>query len=148
MSIDEKNNSKCKNNDLTEIKELLQDPKEDLQKSEIPKKTESSAEKNEIQNVKTAENQIKEVEKIDKNELPQLIKNNDEESNESITKLIAKDQDKSIKKKDWSTWSSQEKILFYEIIANGENYSSLQKLFKKMNFVNFIFYIFLIDYWN
>lgn len=37
------------------------------------------------------------------------------------------------RKKDWRSWSSQEKIHFYEIIANGGNYSSLQKLFKTMN---------------
>jgi hypothetical protein len=37
------------------------------------------------------------------------------------------------KKKDWKSWSPQEKELFYEAIANGGNYSSLQKLFKNMN---------------
>lgn len=40
------------------------------------------------------------------------------------------------KKKDWKSWSSQEKELFYEAIANGGNYSSLQKLFKNMNNVS------------
>jgi hypothetical protein len=48
------------------------------------------------------------------------------------------------KKKDWKSWSLQEKELFYEAIANGGNYSSLQKLFKNMNdvikFYNFIFH--------
>jgi len=41
------------------------------------------------------------------------------------------------KKKEWKSWSSQEKELFYEAIANGVNYSSLQKLFKNMNNVKF-----------
>ncbi len=139
MSIDQKNNSKCKNNELNDINPLIPESKADDQKPEIAKKTESSDEKNENENNILAENQIKEVEKSDKNELPQLIKNNEEESND----LIAKDPEKNNKKKDWSTWSSQEKILFYEIIANGGNYSSLQKLFKKMNFVSKFFYSFL-----
>ncbi len=41
------------------------------------------------------------------------------------------------KKKDWKSWSSQEKELFYEAIANGGNYTSLQKLFKTMNDVRY-----------
>jgi hypothetical protein len=44
------------------------------------------------------------------------------------------DNDESTKKKkDWISWSLNEKLLFYEAIANGANYSSLQKLFKNMN---------------
>jgi hypothetical protein len=39
-------------------------------------------------------------------------------------------------KRNWKSWSPQEKFLFYEIIANGGNYSSLQKLFKTMNDVS------------
>lgn len=47
------------------------------------------------------------------------------------------------KKKEWISWSTQEKELFYEAIANGGNYSSLQKLFKNMNDVkNYLLYIF------
>ena len=42
----------------------------------------------------------------------------------------------SKKKKEWKSWSPQEKILFYEIIANGGNYGSLQKLFKTVNDVS------------
>ena len=41
------------------------------------------------------------------------------------------------RKKDWKSWSSTEKELFYEAIANGANYCSLQKLFKNMNDVNY-----------
>jgi hypothetical protein len=48
------------------------------------------------------------------------------------------DNDKK-KKKDWKSWSSQEKELFYEAIANGGCASSLQKLFKGMNDVKLIF---------
>jgi len=43
------------------------------------------------------------------------------------------------KKKDWKSWSLQEKELFYEAIAYGGNYSSLQKLFRNMNDVFFYF---------
>ena len=55
----------------------------------------------------------------------------------------SKEEETSIKKekqpqrkKEWKSWSSQEKLMFYELIANGGNYSSLQKLFKTMNDVN------------
>ena len=41
-------------------------------------------------------------------------------------------------KRNWKSWSPQEKMLFYEIIANVVNYSSLQKLFKTMNNVSLI----------
>jgi hypothetical protein len=44
---------------------------------------------------------------------------------------------KGKKKKDWKSWCLNEKLLFYEAIANGDNYSSLQKLFKNMNDVIF-----------
>ena len=46
------------------------------------------------------------------------------------------------RKKEWKSWSSQEKLMFYELIANGGNYSSLQKLFKTMNDVKFFFNFF------
>jgi hypothetical protein len=51
------------------------------------------------------------------------IENNENDLEESYKK----------KKKDWKSWSSAEKELFYEAIANGGNYTSLQKLFKTMN---------------
>lgn len=41
------------------------------------------------------------------------------------------------KKKEWKSWSLSEKELFYEAIANGANYTSLQKLFKNMNDVRY-----------
>lgn len=55
---------------------------------------------------------------------------------------VKSDSGSKKRKKDWRSWSPQEKILFYEIIANGGNYTSLQKLFKTINDVRiFIFYI-------
>ena len=55
----------------------------------------------------------------------------------------SKENLKEIKeKRNWKSWSPQEKILFYEIIANGGNYSSLQKLFKTMNDVRIFLIIF------
>ena len=58
-----------------------------------------------------------------------------------ISPSNSKENLKEIKeKRNWKSWSPQEKILFYEIIANGGNYSSLQKLFKTMNDVRFYYY--------
>ena len=65
-----------------------------------------------------------------------------EESQVSPTNSKKKEKEnlKEIKeKRNWKSWSPQEKILFYEIIANGGNYSSLQKLFKTMNDVRILF---------
>ena len=60
-----------------------------------------------------------------------------------ISPSNSKENLKEIKeKRNWKSWSPQEKILFYEIIANGGNYSSLQKLFKTMNDVRFFLLIF------
>lgn len=47
------------------------------------------------------------------------------------------DLEQKKRKKEWKSWSLNEKLLFYEIIANGANHSSLQKLFKNMTDVNF-----------
>lgn len=58
-------------------------------------------------------------------------KNNMDEPQNSLSNLKENKE-----KRNWKSWSLQEKILFYEIIANGGNYSSLQKLFKKMNDVS------------
>ena len=65
------------------------------------------------------------------------------------TENYKKEENKKIKekqpqrKKEWKSWSSQEKLMFYELIANGGNYSSLQKLFKTMNDVKIFFIIFI-----
>ena len=62
------------------------------------------------------------------------------------TENYKKEENKKIKekqpqrKKEWKSWSSQEKLMFYELIANGGNYSSLQKLFKTMNDVKINLY--------
>ena len=58
-------------------------------------------------------------------------KNNMDEPQNTLSNLKENKE-----KRNWKSWSLQEKILFYEIIANGGNYSSLQKLFKKMNDVS------------
>lgn len=74
---------------------------------------------------------------IEKNEIT-AEKNDDQNKNEEIKN----EEDPQIavctskEKRNWKSWSPQEKILFYEIIANGGNYSSLQKLFKTMNNVS------------
>lgn len=74
---------------------------------------------------------------IEKNEIP-AEKNDDQNKTEEIKN----EEDPQIavcnskEKRNWKSWSPQEKILFYEIIANGGNYSSLQKLFKTMNNVS------------
>ena len=68
-----------------------------------------------------------------------------------ISPSNSKENLKEIKeKRNWKSWSPQEKILFYEIIANGGNYSSLQKLFKTMNDVSFFinFKLIFLENWN
>jgi hypothetical protein len=70
---------------------------------------------------------------------PSLVNlNNEEFKNQEIDNFTFDDQegdndDSTKKKKDWISWSLNEKLLFYEAIANGANYTSLQKLFKNMN---------------
>ncbi len=64
--------------------------------------------------------------------IPPKNSNFKESDNSDLNFDKEKEEDKK-KKKDWKSWSPQEKELFYEAIANGGNYSSLQKLFKTMN---------------
>jgi hypothetical protein len=66
----------------------------------------------------------------------------DENIDETVSGLLEKNK----KKKDWKSWSLTEKVLFYEAIANGANYSSLQKLFKNMKEVNKLFKLKLLFY--
>ena len=77
----------------------------------------------------------KKNDKTDETTIPQVDnseqKNNKDESQNTLSNLKENKE-----KRNWKCWSPQEKILFYEIIANGGNYSSLQKLFKKMNDVS------------
>ena len=73
----------------------------------------------------------------------QIHKNNStiapSQSNHNVEKELdnftfeGDNDDSTKKKKDWISWSLNEKLLFYEAIANGGNYTSLQKLFKNMN---------------
>ena len=91
---------------------------------------------------------LSEEKKNDKNEKTSIIQaNTSEQKNNSDEVQNASSNIKENKeKRNWKSWSPQEKILFYEIIANGGNYSSLQKLFKTMNDVSkyVTFYIYLI----
>lgn len=83
-----------------------------------------------------------EEKKNDKIEKTNIIQpNNTEQKSNTDEAQNASTNLKEIKeKRNWKSWSSQEKILFYEIIANGGNYGSLQKLFKTINDVS-IYYI-------
>ena len=97
-------------------------------------------------------NETKEDESSEMKEIPAVIKartlapksnfaKNENLENSKISPsdtydIIDESQFFKKKKKEWKSWSSQEKELFYEAIANGVNYSSLQKLFKNMNNVN------------
>ena len=94
----------------------------------------------------------KKSEKIDEgastvlNPVEQKEKISSEEGQISPTNSKEKETSKEIKeKRNWKSWSPQEKILFYEIIANGGNYSSLQKLFKTMNDVRKYYYLIIIN---
>ena len=77
----------------------------------------------------------KKKDKFEETTIPQVDnaeqKNNIDEPQNTLSNLKENKE-----KRNWKSWSPQEKILFYEIIANGGNYSSLQKLFKKMNDVS------------
>ena len=77
----------------------------------------------------------KKNDKFEETTIPQVDnaeqKNNIDEPQNTLSNLKENKE-----KRNWKSWSPQEKILFYEIIANGGNYSSLQKLFKKMNDVS------------
>jgi hypothetical protein len=77
----------------------------------------------------------KKNDKIEETTNPQVDnseqKNNIDEPQNTLSNLKENKE-----KRNWKSWSPHEKILFYEIIANGGNYSSLQKLFKKMNDVS------------
>ena len=79
--------------------------------------------------------------KSEKNE--ELNINQKQREEGQISPTNSKEKENNIKenkeKRNWKSWSPQEKILFYEIIANGGNYTSLQKLFKTMNDVSKIF---------
>jgi hypothetical protein len=73
--------------------------------------------------------------------LKQRIPLNDED-NENIEDIGSEVEEEvnegtAKKKKDWNSWTLNEKLLFYQAIASGGNYTSLQKLFQNMNDVFF-----------
>ena len=63
----------------------------------------------------------------------ETIKQKNEDYKKEENETIIQKEKQPQRKKEWKSWSSQEKLMFYELIANGGNYSSLQKLFKTMN---------------
>ena len=79
-----------------------------------------------------------EEKKNDKIEKTNIIQPNNAEQKNNIDEAqnTSSNLKENKEKRNWKSWSPQEKILFYEIIANGGNYSSLQKLFKTMNDVS------------
>jgi len=88
----------------------------------------------------------KKLDKTEDNESPVLNQMEQKISSEEgqNSPSNSKENLKEIKeKRNWKSWSPQEKILFYEIIASGGNYGSLQKLFKTMNDVRIILINFL-----
>ena len=46
------------------------------------------------------------------------------------------EEDTKEKRRIWKSWSTQEKIMFYQIIANAGNKGNLSNLFKLMNEVS------------
>ena len=87
---------------------------------------------------KSKENENENEKKLKEKE--NIIKETENYKKEENKKLKEKQPQR---KKEWKSWSSQEKLMFYELIANGGNYSSLQKLFKTMNDVKIFFIIFI-----
>ena len=124
---------------MSKIHHFLGQEKEKI----ISPKTSQISKKNQIQSPTPKKNEKEEV-------APSPLINQVEQKVSSeegqISPSNSKENLKEIKeKRNWKSWSPQEKILFYEIIANGGNYSSLQKLFKTMNDVRiFLYFIFFI----
>lgn len=80
------------------------------------------------------------IKEIEKNEDLNNLNIKYEDNNSNLDDLEYIKLSNAKKKKEWKSWSLSEKELFYEAIANGANYTSLQKLFKNMNDVrDFIF---------
>ena len=77
----------------------------------------------------------KKNEKIEKTDILQANNSEQKTKIEEVQNTSSNTKENK-EKRNWKSWSPQEKILFYEIIANVENYSSLQKLFKTMNDVS------------
>ena len=120
------------------------DVEKDTDKEKEKEKEKILQQKNNQIKQKLPQTQIqKKLEKTEENESPVLNqleqKISSEEGQNSPSN--SKENLKEIKeKRNWKSWSPQEKILFYEIIASGGNYGSLQKLFKTMNDVRIILF--------
>ena len=107
-------------------------PKKIIQKSNIETEESQNIKNNIINKIDVPPFKSKE-EETSKKEKENIIKETENYKKEENKKLKEKQPQR---KKEWKSWSSQEKLMFYELIANGGNYSSLQKLFKTMNDVN------------
>lgn len=89
------------------------------------------------------------VENTNLDENKQNHKSNDESSDtnselskseESSNSKTNKNKKRDRKRKVWDSWSREEKVLFYEAIANGSSGArSLQNLFKTMNEVSYLY---------
>ena len=108
-------------------------PKKIIQKSNIKTEESNNIKNNIINKIDVPPFKSKE-EETSKKEKENIIKNENFKKEEN--EVIIKKEKQPQRKKEWKSWSSQEKLMFYELIANGGNYSSLQKLFKTMNDVN------------
>ena len=126
-----------------EEKELnIKTPKKIISKSNIKSEEIKNIKNNIINKIdvppyKSKENENENEKKLKEKE--NIIKETENYKKEENKKLKEKQPQR---KKEWKSWSSQEKLMFYELIANGGNYSSLQKLFKTMNDVKFFFNFF------
>ena len=110
--------------------------KKKVQFSNTKEKDKDTTSKNNI--IKSKVPPLVEEKKNEKIEKTNILQENinDQKTNIEDVQNASPNTKENKEKRNWKSWSPQEKILFYEIIANGENYSSLQKLFKTMNDVS------------
>ena len=145
--INEKNTTE--NNILNSKTKLTKEKKISQKNSVTPKKAKKKVQffntKEKEKDTNQKSNIIKakvpplvEEKKNDKIEKPNIIQENNTEQKNNTEEVqnTSPNLKENKEKRNWKSWSPQEKILFYEIIANGGNYSSLQKLFKTMNDVS------------
>jgi hypothetical protein len=126
---------------------ISKEKKNILKFSSTPKKmkkrinTPSSKEKDTLGKMNIIKSKVppsEEKKKNEKNEKTNIIQitNEDQKNNNEEIQNISSNIKENKEKRNWKSWSPEEKILFYEIIANGGNYGSLQKLFKTINDVS------------
>ena len=147
--INEKNSPE--NNNINPKAKLSKEKKNSQKNSTTPKK---SKKKVHFSNTKEKEKEKQTKNNIIKSKVPPLVEekkndkieksniiqdhNTEQKNNIDETQNTSSNLKENKEKRNWKSWSPQEKILFYEIIAIGGNYSSLQKLFKTMNDVSII----------